>query len=130
MALRHILNDINYSVNNVETGFNIAGAVPVVGAIPSVLRILIAKVQMVAASVLFITGAVGYVVTSVINDRLNRDFEDLTRFGLQHLGHGFLNYCRGILEIFGQATTLGAANIIVNLIPDHKFTAFVPYGRI
>lgn len=121
---------INQVATAVETGFNVVGSMPVIGAGSGLLRMVAGKVQAVTAAVLVIVGLIGEATTSSLVAKLR--FRHIKRLGMEHLQHGLLNVIRGAVEFFAGTSLHGFGSLfmlIPNLGQDKIFSPAFKYHR-
>jgi len=127
------IKTINQAGTAIETGFNVAGCIPIVGFVSGSLRAGLGKVQAVAGLVLMAVGGLGQLFADD-NTRVHRRFEKVFQLGAEHTIHGVLNIIRGSAEAFTCAAFFGVGNLmflIPNLAQNDIFEPFVfKYGAI
>lgn len=125
---------INKSCTAVETGFNIAGSLPIIAAKSGALRASLGIIQMVAGSAISLGAALFQVVE---NFRSHPDqakllkLKKVEQYASQHAIHGALNIFRGVAEAACAVATLGILNLVVflphNLSQDPEFAPVKRY---
>lgn len=107
-----IVDDIYSAFSSVETGFNIAACIPVVGLFSGVTRTKVGEIQFKAGLAI---GAVGLVFSLATP---SKNWENVAYLGGKFMIHGALNAIRGGCEsIFGLGILTSPLLIFAN-IPD------------
>lgn len=125
---------INNSCTAIETGFNVAGSLPIIAAKSGVLRASLGVIQMVAASAISLGATVYHAIENL---RSHPDqaklakLRTITRYANHHVIHGALNIFRGMAEAACAISTLGILNLVIflphNLTQDPEFAPVKRY---
>lgn len=118
---------------DVERGFNVAGALPVVSVFSGVARMVIGKVQAVAGAILAAIGAIAFALTS------NNKWDKVLDMGVEFIVQGALNFSRGTCEMVMGTVSFGVLNLCFLFLPNYAlarkrdpiaFAPIVHYGSI
>lgn len=125
---------INEMATKIETGFNVLGSLPFIGAVSGLLRIVAGKIQIVASAVLVLVGIIGAAVSRAPHARFR--FRQMRELGKEHVIHGLLNIIRGAVEFFAGTSFAGTSlrgfgslfMLIPNLSQDRMFSPAYKYN--
>lgn len=116
--------DVNKTLTKIETGFNIAGSIPIVALLSSSVRYTAGIVQACVGAAI---AGISMLAQMVSNQ--NTKWERFSQKGIEHLTHGVLNAVRGMVEGVAAATLLGTLIIFgVQAARPEKFAPIVKYG--
>lgn len=101
------MTEINKSFTRIESAFNIAGSLPLVGIFSGIARIVVAKIQFIAGCFMGIFGLFGRLING------SQDWKDLTHAGFAHVMHGILNILRGFGEMVLSASLIGCIPLLI-----------------
>jgi len=128
------MSSINKACTSVETGFNIAGSIPVIAIFSGALRHEIGIIQGIAGGLTALGASLAQVIEasrSHPNPATMAKLKRFKQFGMQHLIHGALNALRGLSEALLGYFTLGIGNLVIflpyNLCKDPKFSPVYEY---
>jgi hypothetical protein len=134
-----VADAINRASERIEFAFNVAGSVPVYGRLASMARITAGIVQVVAGLIFTTAGVFSFAIATIADDEggANEAYRFMG-FGLEYMGHGFLNEVRAILELVSQVSTLGIATLLYNISgadgeqfePSCKYTKYPEYAYL
>jgi len=120
------INDIYDDLTEIETYFNYAGAIPIVGCISGGLRGTISQIQAVASIVLLAAAFFGKIA-----DPSSRKWENLSSFGYENLKHGVLNMLRGTAESVIGITIIGSFILYhKQSTSSNQFAPLFPYRKL
>lgn len=88
-----MINQYYKFASKVETGFNTAGFIPIVGAISGSLHVIAGTVQLVAGATFLSVGVMARAASR------SRRFDQVLDFRKENLKHGGLNILRGLYEV-------------------------------
>lgn len=117
--------ELNENLTAIETYFNIAGGIPLVGILSGGLRIVAGKVQLVAGIVL----AFAKSNSEKHQDPKKRTYEDWSKEGPHYIKHGVLNILRGIGEVVIGETIVGSLFLLAIQMLTNQFAPVVPYKK-
>lgn len=118
--------DFHQKLNRIETGFNVAGAIPGVAILSGAARTLLATAQIVAGVVLLEIGAVGRTISLV--ERSERG-KTILRLGCVHFLQGIANAARGVGESALSYTGVGPLALLgaQAYLSERQFAPVYPY---
>jgi hypothetical protein len=116
--------DVNKTLTKVETGFNVAGSIPIVALFSSSLRYTAGIIQACVGAAI-----AGVSMLAQMVSKQTAKWDQFSQKGIEHLTHGVLNAVRGIVEGVAAATLLGTLIIFgVQAARPEKFAPIVKYG--
>ena len=115
--------NINENLTQIETGFNVAGSIPIVAIFSGPLRVACAKIQFIAGGILGVAGFVGQLVGS--NER---KWEIVASHGVENMIHGSFNVLRGVSEFIIGLTAIGPLGLLFGqMISNNRFAPIIKY---
>lgn len=110
--------EIDKNLNDIETKFNIAGAIPIVALFSGSLRAFLGKVQCITGIGIGIIGLIGQMFSNEIK------WEHFAYKGTKHAFCGALNFFRGAAELLVGCTIVGSPmfGMLMGMNPTY------PYG--
>lgn len=116
------------NITSIETGFNVAGSVPVVGCGSGLIRAYLGKVQLVVGAIFATAGYFGALLTS--DPATKAMFAKIMAKGVHHVLHGTANFGRGVAECLLGLTIVGSvALLIIQARSDEGFAPRFKYGQ-
>lgn len=120
------MNVDNKTLNVVETGFNIAGSIPVVSVFSGLIRATIGKIQLIAAMIF-----TGICLLAEHTSKEPKKWNALSTYGIEHMTHGSLNILRGMTESFLGSTIVGSIiPFAIQISREEKFDPMFKYGAL
>jgi len=117
--------EINKTLTKVETGFNLAGSIPIVAIFSGAFRMTLAKIQFIFGAIIGFIGLIGQMIHNG-----SKKMEELMKTGERHLVHGALNWGRGLGESLIGLTLIGSAVLgAIQMGSKNKFAPIVKYDK-
>ncbi len=112
-------------MNRVESYFNMAGSVPVLGATVAGFRCTAGTIQAMNGVASGVIGVIG----SAFSDR--EEFKTGRKWGAKHALHGAFNQIRGACEVVSCGAILPAAVMLVHhsLVDESGFSPYLAYNE-
>lgn len=124
---------LNNASAAVETALNYGACVPILGVIASVATVKFGELQLVLGAATAVTGAIGLGISHLVHSKSHtkKQWNMVTKLGLEHTIHGALNILSGLGEIVLALSTFGLGNLLL-IIPYHRndFKPYYRYGQL
>lgn len=128
--------ELNQHCTKVEIFLNKGASLPVLGLCCSIMRLVLAKVQAVAAVTFIALGITTTVVgslTGLMNDQKLQNCKDLTAMGFEYLGHAIFNDLTAVREVILAPLLLGNIAFLAlghSILGGRTFEPFYSYNVI
>lgn len=120
------IDSCTHLMTAVDTAFNIAGSIPVVGALSGSIRCsTYAEIQLVAGIAFMGIGLFAQALSSE-----PQEWKRLTSLGVETFKHSFLNLGRGLLEAVLGLTIVGSPLLLIPNLPRGFKPWFFEYQTI
>ena len=122
MLTNQVRIEMERTMTNVETALNVTGSIPLVSIVTGAIRVIIGKIQFIAAAIFALYAAVRE--HSSANLREKAEWAKQKNIAIEYMAHGALNVIVGSAEML----LLGSAALSIYRLARNDFTPQFKYS--